>query len=185
MPSLSLLSITMATPLVILSLIGLKNLERAAGQMRAFPRSLSWGYALMGLATIWFLYLVKQEDISDFEAYKRYMLIGFAVIGVGTMVYVQDFLSVRGASVLMLLLAKLMVDTARWVDTPARLFLVLWAYLMVLAGMWFTISPWRLRDLIFWISERKSRLQVTLGLTLAWSILILILAMSLYRTAPQ
>ncbi len=113
------------------------------------------------------------------------MLIGFAVIGVGTMVYVQDFLSVRGASVLMLLLAKLMVDTARWVDTPARLFMVLWAYLMVLAGMWFTISPWRLRDLIFWISERKSRLQVTLGLTLAWSILILILAMSLYRTAPQ
>ena len=34
------------------------------------------------------------------------------------------------------------------VETDWRLVLVTMAYVLVFAGMWFTISPWRFRDLI-------------------------------------
>jgi hypothetical protein len=69
--------------------------------------------------------------------------------------YVRDFLAVRGAALVMLLLAKLMVETARWVDTQWRLVIVIWAYGLVVGGMWFTISPWRMRDLIQWAIKRS------------------------------
>jgi hypothetical protein len=36
----------------------------------------------------------------------------------------------------------------------------IWAYVFVVMGIWFTITPWRLRDLINWAtaSERRTRL---------------------------
>ena len=110
------------------------------------------------------------------------MMFGFAGIGIGTTFFVRDLLAARGAAVLMLLVAKLMVDTARWVDTDARLAIVAWAYVMVIAGMWFTISPWRLRDLLFWLAKSDRRLKGALCLLLTWSGFILVLAFSLYRT---
>ena len=181
--SLSLLSILLATPIALLALYGLIRSEEFKGHLTAFPRSNSWGYLLMGISTVWFLYLVKIEDISDFESYKRFMMFGFAGIGIGTTFFVRDLLAARGAAVLMLLVAKLMVDTARWIDTDARLAIVVWAYVMVIAGMWFTISPWRMRDFLFWLSKRDRRLKGALCLLLTWSGFILVLAFSLYRTA--
>ena len=63
-----------------------------------------------------------------------------------------------------------MVDAARWSDTPWRLVITVWAYGFVIAGMWFTVSPWRLRDLIEWSTatvERTRRLSAArLGLGL-------------------
>src|SRR5439155_22741864 len=85
------------------------------------------GYALMLLGTSWFLWNLNAENISDFAAYKRLMLIGFAAVGVATCIYVRDFLAVRGLAIVFLLLAKLMVDTARWADTGWRLVIVTWA----------------------------------------------------------
>src|SRR5207244_5436943 len=125
--------------------------------VRKFPRSEPWGYALMLLGTVWFLWNLNGENISDFAAYKKAMLIGFAAVGVATCIYVRDFLAVRGLAVVFLLLAKLMVDTARWEDTGWRLVIVTWAYVLVIAGMWFTVSPWRLRDLLNWGTATDQR----------------------------
>ena len=139
----------------------------------------------MALSTGWFLYLVKLEDISDFAAYKTMMIWGFAGIGIGTAVYVRDFLAIRGAAIFMLLLAKLMVESARWVDTQWRLVIVVWAYAMVIAGMWFTISPWRMRDLIQWGTKDLARLKVLCLTRIAFCALVIVLGITIYRTAPQ
>ena len=55
------------------------------------------------------------------------------------------------------MLAKLIDDTTRWHESDWRLVLVTWAYIMVMAGMWFTASPWRMRDLIQWSTADASR----------------------------
>ena len=89
----------------------------------------------MVLGTVWFLYNLSQESISDFAAYKNILVALFAAVGIGSCIFVQDFLAVRGLAVVFLLLAKLMVDTARWEDTPWRLVIVVWAYLFVVAGI--------------------------------------------------
>jgi len=44
----------------------------------------------------------------------------------------------------------------------------IWAYVMVIAGMWFTISPWRLRDMIEWATANQKRTKLGSGIRLAF-----------------
>ena len=101
------------------------------------------------------------------------MLIGFGALGVASCIYVKDFLAVRGYAVLLLLLAKLMVETARWVDSDWRLVIVTWAYIWALGGMWFTISPWRVRDIILWTTATESRIRFICGIRGAFGLLVI------------
>src|SRR5512137_702802 len=108
MSNLSILAIVLGLGLGLLQFYGLKNPAGYAAAARKFPRSLPWGYGLMLLGTAWFLYYLSQESISDFAAYKNVLIAGFAAVGVGSCIFVRDFLSVRGLAVVLLLLAKMM-----------------------------------------------------------------------------
>lgn len=173
---------TLAIALGLLSslpqIYGLLKPEAFAAAARRFPRSEPWGYFLMGLGTFWFLRNLNAETISDFAAYKTTMLVAFGAIGVGVCVFVKDFLAVRGLAVVLLLLAKLMLDTARWHDSQWRLVIAVWAYLMILAGMWFTISPWRLRDMIYWSTADARRIRAGSAARLAFSLFIIFLGVT-------
>ena len=176
-----LLGLAVALP----QLYGLMNPAGFREAVRKFPRSEPWGWALMLLGTAWFLWNLQNERISDFEAFKPYMLVGFGAVGLGTCVFVRDFLAVRGLAIVLLLLAKLMVDTARWAHTEWRLVIVTWAYGLVVAGMWFTISPWRLRDLIDWATRTDRRVRVGSGLRLAFGLFVVILGLTVFRTVAK
>jgi hypothetical protein len=164
---------------------GVVQPARYGTALRKFPRYTPAGYLLMIVATLWFLAYVRQESISDFASFKPFLFVLFAAVGVGACLFVKDFLAVRGLAVVFLLLAKLMVDTARWVETEWRLVIVTWAYLLVLAGMWFTVSPWRLRDLINWQTANDHRIRVLSGMRLGFGILLIILGATVFRHAEQ
>src|SRR2546421_1874482 len=178
---LSTLSILLGLGMGLPQVYGLMNPAKFREGVRKFPRSEPIGYALMLIGTGWFLWNLGQENISDFAAYKKAMLIGFAAVGVATCIYVRDFLAVRGLAIVYLLLAKLMVDTARWEDTEWRLVIVAWAYLLVVAGMWFTISPWRLRDLLAWGTATDQRIRVGCGVRLAFGLFVFLLGLAVVR----
>ena len=129
----------------------------------------------MGTATLWFLRNMQTEALSDFADYQPYMLAGFGAVGLLTCIYVQDFLAVRGFAIILLLLAKLTLDTARWHDSQWRLVLATWAYVWIIAGMWLTISPWRLRDWISWNTVNPRRIKIGSILRLAFGIFIVVL----------
>jgi len=157
---LSTLAVGLGLLFSLPQILGLLKPAAFAKATREFPRSEPWGYALMGLGTLWFLANVYGETISDFAAYKNVMLIGFGAVGLLTCLYVRDFLAVRGLAVVLLLLAKVVLDTARWHDSEWRLLLSVIAYVWILAGMWFIISPWRLRDIINWATANETRVRV-------------------------
>jgi len=148
---------------------------------RTFPRNETVGFILMGLGTAWFLYNLQNEAIADFAAYKKYMFLGFGAIGVLTCIFVRDFLAVRGLAVCMLLLAWFTLNRTRWADTPARLVLVIWAYIWVICGMWWTISPWRLRDILSWWTANSARLRLGSILQLALGVTVLVLGLTAFR----
>jgi len=160
---------------------GLMNPDAFKQRLKAFPRDVTMGYVLMLISTCWFLYNVYQEDISDFEAYKNLMLGGFAAVGIGSCIYLRDFLGARGLAVFLLLLAKLVVDTGRWVETPLRLIVITWAYVWILAGMWWTISPWRCRDWLAWNMADEARFKLLTMIRAAFSILVIILGATVFR----
>ena len=129
----------------------------------------------------WFVYYVSLETVSDFAHMKRFLYVFFAAVGIGTALFVRDFLPVRGLACLMLLMAKLVTDSARLVESDWRLVLVTWAYIWVLAGMWFTISPWRLRDLIDWSTASEQRTRMLSGLRAAFGLFVMALGFTVFK----
>ena len=178
---LSTLAIGLGAALAVPHIYGLAKPAAAAAAIRKFPRSLAWGYVLMAIGTAWFLWNLSSETISDFASYKKLMLIGFGAVGLLTCVYVKDFLAVRGLAIVMLLTAKVMLDTARWHSSSWHLLISVLAYGWILAGMWFTISPWRLRDLIDWSTADLKRVRIISAFRLGLGLLILILGVTVFQ----
>jgi hypothetical protein len=83
-----------------------------------------------------------------------------------------------------LLLAKLMVDTGRphLGQTSWVLVIQVWAYLLVVAGIWFTITPWRLRDLLNWATATEARIRIGCYIRLAFAIFIVLLGLTAFRS---
>jgi len=146
-----------------------------------FPRSKGLGAVLVLAATAWFMWHVQNETLADFTKFKPYMLVGFAAVGVLTCIYVSDFLAARGLALLMMLVAKLMVDTARWHESEWRWVVTTLAYLWVFAGIWLTISPWRLRDFIAWQNRTDGRLKGLAMARLGLALLLVLLGLTAYR----
>jgi len=178
---LSTLAISLGFLLAIPSIYGLMRPGAYGAALRRFPRSLPWGYFLTLLATGWFIYNLRQESIADFESLKPILYILFAGVGIGSCLFLKDFLAVRGAAVMMLLLARSMVDSARWAETDWRLVIVVWAYVLVILGMWFTISPWRMRDLVLWKTSSEGRIRIFSGVRLLFALLVLGLGFTVFR----
>lgn len=181
---LSVLSVLLGLGMAVPQVLGLWRPAAFAEAVRKFPRNLPAGVALMSLGTVWFLWNVWREPIADFAAAKPYLMLGFAAVGIGACVFVQDFLAVRGLAVVMLLLAKLMVDTGRphLGETPWVLVIQTWAYVLVIGGMWFTISPWRLRDWLHWATATEQRVRIGSAIRLAFGLLVLTLGLTVFRT---
>jgi hypothetical protein len=185
MPSLNLstLAVILGLGLAAPQAYGLARPAAWAARLRQFPRSLPWGIALMLLGTAWFLYNLNEESIADFANYKGLLMLLFAGVGLGACVYVQDFLAVRGLAVVLLLLAKLMVDTGRprLADTAWALVIQSWAYLLAIAGMWLTVSPWRLRDFFDWVTANEARIKAGCAVGLVFGLFVAGLGWTIFQ----
>ncbi|MEO7297637.1 MAG: hypothetical protein ABI042_03560 [Verrucomicrobiota bacterium] len=177
---LSTVAIFMGLLVAIINLFGVLKPAEFGVAARKFPRSVPIGYFLMLLATAWFVWNLKQESISDFESLKPVLYALFIGVGVGTCIFVKDFLAVRGLAVVLLLAAKLMVDAGRprLGDTAWVLVIQCWAYFLVICGIWFTISPWRMRDFLNWGTANQKRIRISSGLRLAFGLFVAILGLT-------
>ena len=180
---LSLLSILLGLGMGLPQIVGVTHPAKLAAAARKFPRNLPIGVVLMLLGTAWFVWNVSKEPIADFSAFKPYMVAGFIAVGVLSCVFVQDFLAVRGLAVVLLLLGKLMVDTGRphLGQSPFVEVIQAWAYVLVVAGIWFTVTPWKLRDLIHWATATDTRTRLLSTVRLAFAAFVLILGLTAFR----
>ncbi len=181
--NLSTLSILIGLGLALPQIYGLVKPKEFAESVRKFPRNVPIGIALTLLGTAWFLWILSQEAVSDFATYKNVLFILFAGVGVGTCIFVQDFIAVRGLAVMFLLVAKLMVDTGRPMLDKTHWTLVIqsWAYVLVVAGIWLTLSPWRLRDFLNWATADEKRVRVGSAVRLAFGLFIAVLGLTKFK----
>ena len=186
--SLANLSIVLGVFLAALSGYSLARPAAVGQAMRAFPRANAPGYVLILAATAWFLWNIQSEDMADYREIKHWFYIGFGAVGIGSCIYLRDFLAVRGLAVFMLLLAKLMLDTQRnyMLATPEaymsewRLVFAVWAYMIIVMSMWLVISPWRMRDMIEWMLAKPGRLVVKGWFRLGFGILLIVLGLTVF-----
>jgi hypothetical protein len=187
MPDVTLSTLAVVLGLIVLlpSLYGVLKPAAFADAARKFPRATPVGYALTLLGTAWFLYYVHLEAVADFASMKKIFFLVFSAVGIGTCIFVRDFLPVRGLAVLFLLAAKLMVDTARWAESDWRLVISIWAYVLVVAGIWFTVSPWRLRDLLNWANATESRTRLTSGVRVVFGLFVIVLGLTVFKAGSR
>ena len=180
---LSLLSILLGLGMAVPQVYGITQPQKFAAAVRRFPRNLPVGVFLMLLGTAWFVWNVHNESVSDFAAFKPAMMAGFVAVGVLSCVFIQDFLAVRGLAVVMLLLAKLMVDTGRphLGETHWVWVIQTWAYVLVIAGIWFTVTPWKLRDFLNWGTATETRVRLGSTIRLAFAAFIVLLGLTTFR----
>jgi hypothetical protein len=180
---LSTLSILIGLGMALPQIYGVMKPKEFAASVRKFPRNVPIGIALVLVATAWFLWILSQESVSDFATYKNVLFMLFAAVGVGTCIFVQDFIAVRGLAVLFLLLAKLMVDSGRTMlgKTHWALVIQTLAYVLVAAGIWLTLSPWRLRDFLNWATESETRVRVGSAVRLAFGLFVAVLGLTKFH----
>ncbi len=181
---LSLLSVLLGLGMGLPQVYGLARPAQLAASARKFPRNLPLGVTLMLLGTAWFVWLVNGEPIADFSAFKPYMIGGFIAVGVLSCIFIQDFLAVRGLAVVLMLLGKLMVDTGRphLGESPFVLVIQAWAYVLIVAGIWFTITPWRMRDFLNWATASEARTRQLSAVRLTFAAFIVILGLTAFRS---
>ena len=186
--SLAGLSMLIGAFLVILSGYTLSKPVAVGQALRGFPRANTPGYVLMLAATAWFLWNIKIEDMADYREIKHWFYYGFGAVGIGSCIFLRDFLAVRGLAVFMLLLAKLMLDTQRhyMLATPVeqmsewRLVFAVWAYLIILVSMWWVVSPWRMRDMIDWMLSKPGRFEAKCWFRLVFGIVLIALGLMVF-----
>ena len=149
---------------------------RAESAVRAFPRSRTAAYALLGGAAAWFLYEVLRLGPADFGQYKHLLFLVFLVTAVGSFYFVPDFLAVRGLAGLVLLTANVLLEAAFLEDPQLRLFLVGFVYLAIIAALVLGASPYKLRDFLEWLYRQSWRPKAVGAAFAAYGLLLVAIA---------
>jgi len=68
---LSTLAIVLGLFVALLNAYGVLKPRRFAEAARKFPRYTPVGYVLTLIGTLWFLYYLRQESVSDFASMKK------------------------------------------------------------------------------------------------------------------
>ncbi len=163
MSRLAIVSLAVGALIIASRLPGLIAPAGFRRHMLAFPRSLLWGKALMGLAAAiawWHMY----HAATDEWAWARpFVLLGVPVAYGLVWAFPPHYLAMRGMAALMLLLAKVMVDAADRSEAAARLVVTMLAYVWVVAAIWMAIAPHHFRDLIGLMLANDKRCRLACG----------------------
>lgn len=133
-----------------------------------FSKSRLTGLIVLTLATAWFLFHVTQLGDADFGEYRRWLFIFFALIAIGSAIYLPEYLTIRSLAALILLLATPFLDAAFNQPYAGRLFMVSGVYLLILISLYLAISPYRWRDFFEWLYRNNSRPKILGGILLLY-----------------
>lgn len=117
----------------------------AAAAFAAFPRHKGVAMALTFVALVWSALMINQMTLGELGKYKNLLYVLTPLAFFLIMRYLEELLAPRALGGLLMLLPTLMTDAARWHDSSWRLVVVVVAYLMVIAGIWLMLSPYKFR----------------------------------------
>ena len=179
---LATLTILLGVAIALPQVYGLLKPAELSSFARGLSRNNAAGYVLIVVGTVWFVRVLEYETLADFEVYKSKMQFFFVLLGVGACVYLKDFLAVRGLAVVMLLLAKTVIEAARYAETDWRLLLIVMSYVWIVLAMIFTVSPWRFRDMADWAFSSDERIRRLCVLRLVLALLLVGLGLTVFKT---
>src|SRR5262249_25036515 len=165
--------------LVLISLPGLLKPSLASVAQR-FPRSHVAGVLLLTICLVWTFWLLATIQMGEFSSFRRPLLIALP-IGYGLVLrFVGEFLPVPALRILCLLAAEPLLDAAFLRYETSRLVVTVFAYLLILAGLFWVAIPYLLRDQINWSTRSVFRWRSLHVIALIYGCVILSLAFTEY-----
>jgi hypothetical protein len=177
--SLQMAGILAGVILVVLSLPGLLKPDFAVVAQR-FPRSRAAGIALLSIDLIWSMWLLATMEMGEFSGFRKPLLFALPVGYILILFFVEEFLAVRALGVLCLLVAEPLLDAAFLRHESSRLLVTVFAYLLIIAGLFWAAVPYVLRDQINWSARSALRWRLLNGIALLYGAAILALAFTQY-----
>ena len=165
--------------LILISLPGLVK-PSLATVVQKFPRSHVAGVILLTICLVWTFWLLFTIQMGEFSAFRRPLLIALP-IGYGLVLrFVGEFLAVRALGILCLLAAEPLLDAAFLRYEPSRLLVTVFAYVLILAGLFWVAIPYVLRDQINWSARSAFRWRFLHAIALIYGCVILTFAFRHY-----
>ena len=165
--------------LVLIGLLGLLKPDLASVVQR-FPRSRVAGVIVLTICLVWTFWLLATIQMGEFSAFRRPLLIALP-IGYGlTLGFVDEFLAVRALGILCLLAAEPLLDAAFLRYETSRLLITVFAYALIVAGLFWVAIPYVLRDQINWSTRSVFRWRCLHAIALIYGGVILTFAFAKY-----
>jgi len=167
--------------LVLIALPGFIMPATMQAWMKSLPRSRVAGVALLTVVLIWSFWLLATMEMGEFSSFRRPLLIVLPIGYVLVIRFVEEFLAVRALGILCLLAAEPLLEAGffRW-DETSRLFVTVFAYVLIVAGLFWVTMPYLLRDQINWSSRTKIHWQAIHVIVALYGIAILACAFTRY-----
>ena len=142
--------------LVVVGVLGLMKPDFAQ-VVKQFPRSRFAGVVLLTICLAWTFWLLATIQMGEFSSFRRPLLIALPIGYVITLFFVDEFLAVRALGILCLLAAEPLLDAAFLRYETSRLLVTVFAYLLIIAGLFWVAIPYVLRDQLNWIARSVFR----------------------------
>lgn len=166
--------------LLLVSLLVLLRPAAARAFALRFPRSRVTGVVLATMALLWCFWLLATMEMGEFSVFRRPLLI-FLPIGYFLVLrFVDEFLAVRALGILCLLAAEPLLDAAFFRYERSRLLVTVFAYLLIVAGLFWVTMPYLLRDHLRWTSQTNGRWRALPLAALLFAAAILVCAFTRY-----
>jgi hypothetical protein len=166
--------------LLLVSIPGLVKPDLVRNVAAKFPRSRGFAAALLTIDLIWAFWLVATMEMGEFSTFRRPLLIALPIGYFLALRFVDELLAVRALGILCLLAAEPLLDAAFFRYEPSRLLVTVFAYVLVVAGLFWVMMPYLLRDQINWSTRSAARCRLLHGVMLLYGAAILAFAVTRY-----
>jgi len=146
----------------------------SARAFNAFPRHKVAGMVVSAVAWVWAGYALWTMGLDLLMPFKKFIPVAVLVCIPLTWFWLDNLLSCRALGGLLVLLPYELLHVARVHPSPWRLVVVVFAYLCIVKGMVLLLYPWKMRQVIVWVTQRPALfrlagvLNVLTGLFLVW-----------------
>jgi hypothetical protein len=164
--------------LLVLGAVGLIKPAFLQSVAKQLPRSRLAGIVLLTAALLWNIWLLATIEMGEFSTFRKPLLIALPIGYVLVIRFVDEFLAVRALGILCLLAAEPLIDAAFLRYELSRLVVTVFAYLLVIAGLFWVTMPYLLRDQINWTVASSARWKLVNGLVLIYGAVTLTLAIT-------
>jgi hypothetical protein len=165
--------------LVVVGVLGLMKPDFAQ-VVKQFPRSRFAGIVLLTICLAWTFWLLATIQMGEFSSFRRPLLIALPIGYVLALFFVDEFLAVRALGILCLLVAEPLLDAAFLRYETSRLLVTVFAYLLIIAGLFWVAIPYVLRDQLNWIARSVFRWRCLHAIELIYGSVLLGFAFTQY-----